>query len=116
MKKSGTSSTAAQNYKAIEWYSVEKALEGKTKNEKRVDIPLAEGCKLSIFESNKDYDFGNINLFGFYINVTFRNGKNGMFMSFPSTKTQKGDYADLAGCFDKSFHTFIKELLEAYYA
>lgn len=115
MKKGG-SNEIKKEYQHIAWYSVEKAMETVHKDTKRTDIQIADGCSISIFESNKDYDFGNINIFGFYINVTFRNGKNGMFMSFPSVKTSKGDFSDLAGCFDKEFHKFISALLEAYYS
>ena len=77
---------------------------------------LAEGIYLGIVESDKDYDFGYIEVFGFSINVTIRGGKNGMFVSFPSTKTKKGEYVDLARCYDKGFHATIKLLLEELYA
>ena len=77
---------------------------------------LAEGIYLGIVESDKDYDFGYIEVYGFSINVTIRGGKNGMFVSFPSTKTKKGDYVDLARCYDKNFHSTVKSLLEKVYA
>ena len=77
---------------------------------------LAEGIFLGIVETEKDFDFGYIEVFGFSINVTIRGGKNGMFISFPSAKSKKGDYVDLARCYDKSFHATVKLLLEKLYA
>lgn len=77
---------------------------------------LAEGIFLGIVETEKDFDFGYIEVFGFSINVTIRGGKNGMFISFPSVKTKKGDYVDLARCYDKNFHSAVKLLLEKLYA
>lgn len=77
---------------------------------------LADGIYLGIVETEKDFDFGYIEVFGFSINVTIRSGKNGMFISFPSAKTKKGDYTDLARCYDKGFHATVKLLLEKLYA
>ena len=77
---------------------------------------LADGIYLGIVESDRDYDFGYIEVFGFSINVTIRGGKNGMFISFPSAKSKKGDYVDLARCYDKGFHATVKLLLEKLYA
>ena len=77
---------------------------------------LAEGIYLGIVESDKDYDFGYIEVFGFSINVTIRGGKNGMFISFPSAKSKNGGYVDLARCYDKGFHATVKLLLEKLYA
>ena len=77
---------------------------------------LADGIYLGIVESDKDYDYGYIEVFGFSINVTIRGGKNGMFISFPSAKTKKGDYVDFARCYDKGFHATVKLLLEKLYA
>lgn len=76
---------------------------------------LADGIYLGIVEIDKDYDFGYIEVFGFSINVTIRSGKNGMFISFPSAKTKKGDYTDLVRCYDKNFHGAVKSLLEKLY-
>lgn len=76
---------------------------------------LADGIYLGIVESDRDYDFGYIEVFGFSVNVTIRGGKNGMFISFPSAKTKKGEYVDLARCYDKAFHSTVKALLEKLY-
>ena len=76
---------------------------------------LAEVIYLGIVESDKDYDFGYIEVFGFSINVTIREGKNGMFISFPSAKSKNGGYVDLARCYDKGFHATVKLLLEKVY-
>ena len=76
---------------------------------------LADGIYLGIVETEKDFDFGYIEVFGFSINVTIRGGKNGMFISFPSVKTKKGDYVDIARCYDKNFHSAVKLLLEKLY-
>ena len=76
---------------------------------------LADGIYLGIVETEKDFDFGYIEVFGFSINVTIRGGKNGMFISFPSAKSKKGDYVDLARCYDKNFHSAVKLLLEKLY-
>lgn len=116
MKKPTTEKKEAFNPGYIEWYDCKTAMEGLRKTEKRTDIPLGKGVTMSIFESSKDYDFGSINVFGFSINVTYRNGKNGMFLSFPSVKTAKGDYSNLVSCFDKDFHALAREVLEAFYS
>lgn len=76
---------------------------------------LAEGIYLGIVETEKDFDFGYIEVFGFSINVTIRGGRNGMFISFPSARTKKGDYTDFARCYDKNFHSAVKSLLEKLY-
>lgn len=76
---------------------------------------LAEGIYLGIVETDKDWDYGYIEVFGFSINVTIRPGKNGMFISFPSIKTSKV-YSDLARCYDKRFHATVKILLDRLYA
>ena len=76
---------------------------------------LADGIYLGIVETDKDWDYGYIEVFGFSINVTIRPGKNGMFVSFPSVKTSKG-YSDLARCYDKGFHATVKILLDRLYA
>ena len=77
---------------------------------------LADGIYLGIVETEKDFDFGYIEVFGFSINVTIRGGKNGMFISFPSAKSKNGGYVDLARCYDKGFHATVKLLLEKLYA
>lgn len=77
---------------------------------------LAEGIYLGIVETEKDFDFGYLEVFGFSINVTIRGGKNGMFISFPSAKSKNGGYVDLARCYDKGFHATVKLLLGKLYA
>ena len=117
MKKNSAKEVVERNF-GVEYHPVADIIADAVAPEKdggATRYRLAEGIYLGIVESDKDYDFGYIEVYGFSINVTIRGGKNGMFVSFPSTKTKKGDYVDLARCFDKNFHTTVKSVLEKVY-
>ena len=117
MKKNAKNETVVRdfgvNYRPVDAIIVDAARPEKEGGATR--YCLADGIYLGIVETDKDYDFGYIEVFGFSINVTIRGGKNGMFISFPSAKTKKGDYVDLARCYDKGFHSTVKLLLEKLY-
>ena len=118
MKKKTVNGSEARDF-GVEYRRIDEIIADAVAPEKEggaTRYRLAEGIYLGIVESDKDYDFGYIEVFGFSINVTIRGGKNGMFISFPSAKTKKGDYVDLARCYDKGFHATVKLLLEELYA
>lgn len=129
MKKNNASnaSNKKENNKAPERSSLKfrtsaEILGDKFENDNKVVFDLVakvdgkQTVTLTIFPSDNDYDNGVVDLFGFAIRVTIRSGQNGMFLSFPSKKQKDGDYFDLVSCFDKNFHSMIKEVLAGYYS
>lgn len=118
MKKKSEKEVVARDF-GVEYRPIEDIIADALAPEKdggATRYKLAEGIYLGIVETEKDFDFGYIEVFGFSINVTIRGGKNGMFISFPSAKSKKGEYVDLARCYDKGFHATVKLLLEKLYA
>lgn len=116
MKKFENKKQEARDF-GVKYLTVDEILSNARGSEKEggaTRYTLANGIILGIVETHKDFDFGYIEVFGFSINVTIRSGKNGMFVSFPSVKTKEG-YADLARCYDKSFHETVKALLARLY-
>lgn len=117
MKKKTEKEVVARDF-GVEYRPVDAIIDDAARPEKEggaTRYKLAEGIFLGIVETEKDFDFGYLEVFGFSVNVTIRGGKNGMFISFPSAKTKKGDYTDLARCYDKGFHATVKLLLEKLY-
>lgn len=90
-------------------------------NENKVVFNLVEkqnGAELvtfTIYPTDMDFDNAILNVFGFSVRCLVRQGKSGMFLSFPSRKGKDGNYYDDVVCYDKNFHALMKELLAAYY-
>lgn len=84
--------------------------------EKQGDASVVD---LSIFPSDNAFDAGVLDIMGFSIRVRIMSSSKGMFISFPSRKGKTADGAekwfDEVTCFDKNFHTMIRDLLAAYY-
>lgn len=132
MKKNNGSKNAPAKKEAparvtLKWRTLDAIMGDMVESENKVEFDLVErqvvskggealpSVTLTIYPSDKDFDNGIINLFGFSIRVTIRSGKSGMFVSFPSQKGKDGNYYDLVTCYDKNFHAMIKEVLAAYY-
>lgn len=130
MKKNTTSkATKATKEKAsaparatLKWMAAGDILAGSKEDEKgntHLELVEPQGglpiCTLHIYPTNYAFDNGVIELFGFSIRVQIRSGKNGMFISFPQEKGKDGAYYDRVTCFDKNFHSMIKEVLGALY-
>lgn len=127
MKKSTKATKATKATKeaparvSCAWLTSADALASKVETENKVDFDLVArvdgkpAVTLTIYPSDKDFDNAILNLYGFSIRVIIRAGKSGMFLSFPSQKGKDGNYYDLVTCYDKDFHSIIKEVLEAYY-
>lgn len=81
----------------------------------RYQYPLCGGVTLIIYETDKDYDFGNLNIYGVSINVVIRAGKKGMFLSYPSVKNSKGEYTNQVTNYSKNLINIINEVLNAHY-
>lgn len=108
------------NFAELDFNKVEDIVKRKQEEKYRKDqlvtrYPLCGGVTLSIYDTDKDYDYGTLNIYGVSINVTFRGGKNGMFCSYPSVKTSKGEYSQMVNNFSKAFNSVIKEVLEKHY-
>lgn len=128
MKKNTKPSNTKDNAKKeaparlnLKWREVSAILADKVESENKVEFELVEKQKgvptvtLTIYPSDNAFDNGIINLFGFAVRVRVCSGKNGMFLSYPSSKTKDGSYFDQVTCYDKGFHALTKELLAAYY-
>ena len=106
---------------ALKFQDAKTIMAGRHETENKVEFDLCERqngaptVTLTIYPTDRDFDNGIINLFGFAIRVIIRSGKSGMFISFPSQKGKDGNYYDQVTCYDKLFHSMIKELLAAYY-
>ena len=103
------------NVASIHFNSIDDIIEGKEVNGKRTSYPLYGGVTLTITDTDKDYDFGQLNVFGLCVNVTIFSGKEGMFISYPSYKNKDGEYVNLVNNFDKDFNSIIKEVLARHY-
>ena len=105
----------------LAFLTVSEVMNGMVESENKVEFNLVAptdgnpAATLTIYPSDKDFDNAILNLFGFSIRVIIRAGKSGMFLSFPSQKGKDGNYYDLVTCYDKNFHSLIKEVLAAYY-
>ena len=80
-----------------------------------VQYPLQTGVTLTIIDTDNDYDFGSLNLFGLSINMTFRSTKNGMMAFYPSYKKSNGEYTNLVTSYSKSLNEIIKSVVSAHY-
>lgn len=105
----------------LQFLTLDEIMASKAETENRVvfdlvarqeDLPTVT---LTLYPTDKDFDNGILNLFGFSIRVIARAGKSGMFLSFPSQKGKDGNYYDQVTCYDKGFHAIVKEVLAAYY-
>ena len=77
----------------LKFLTLDKILSKKSVNDKgnMVQYPLQTGVTLTIIDTDNDYDYGTLNIFGVSINITFRNTKNGMMAFYPSYKKNNGD-------------------------
>ena len=118
-KENKTNETSKEvfNKAEIKFMSLEDILSKKYVNEKgnMVQYPLQQGITLTIIDSDNDYDFGSLNLFGVSINMTFRSTKNGMMAFYPSYKKSNGEYANLVTSYSKSLNEIIKAVVSAHY-
>ena len=105
----------------LAFLTLDEIMASKAESENKVEFDLVARQKgvptvtLTIYPSDKVFDNGILNLFGFSIRVIVRAGKSGMFISFPSQKGKDGNYYDQVSCYDKGFHAIVKEVLAAYY-
>ena len=105
----------------LAFLTLDEIMASKVESENKVEFDLVARQKnlptvtLTLYPTDKDFDNGILNLFGFSIRVIARAGKSGLFLSFPSQKGKDGNYYDQVTCYDKSFHAIIKEVLAAYY-
>lgn len=73
---------------------------------------LSEECTATVYtEQESCY----LMIWGFGIWCKVREGKNGLFLSYPSYKKQDGSYSDLVTCFDKEFNKLINQILEEHF-
>ena len=124
MKKNSNAKGNAKEAPArlnLTFMKLDEIMASKVESENKVEFDLVARQKdtptvtLTLYPSDKEFDNGILNLFGFSIRVIARAGKSGMFLSFPSQKGKDGNYYDQVTCYDKAFHAIIKEVLAAYY-
>lgn len=94
--------------------TLEEVLKGKRVTDKVTLYPLATGVTLSIVEGNET-DFGSLTFFGVRINVAYRMGKNGVFISYPQYKTKDGEYKDHVTSYNKDLNALVRAIIEAHY-
>ena len=101
----------------IKFFTLDKILSEKCVNDDGniVKYPLQTGVTLTIIDTDNNYDFGTLNMFGVSINITFRNTKNGMMAFYPSYKKSNGEYANLVTSYSKSLNEIIKAVVSAHY-
>ena len=101
----------------IQFFTLDKILSEKHVNEKgnMVQYPLQTGVTLTIIDTDNDYDFGSLNLFGLSVNMTFRSTKNGMMAFYPSYKKSNGEYSNLVTSYSKSLNEIVKSVVSAHY-
>lgn len=120
MKKPATtpaSKTGAQsnfNEGTLKLNTLEEVLKGKHATDKVTLYPLAPGVTLSIVEGNET-DYGSLTFFGVRINLAYRMGKNGVFVSYPQYKTQNGEYKDHVTSYNKDLNALVRAIIEDHY-
>ena len=81
-----------------------------------LEVEIAEGIWLSIYDRPDKYDSCKITLNNaFVIFGKIIQSDNGPFISYPNWKDKDGNYHNQAYCFDKEVNETIKETLEKYY-
>ena len=123
-KKASTkkeSANEAPKRVTLKFRTVDDILFSAFSNENKVVFDLvekqngADTVTFTIYPTDMDFDNAILNVFGFSVRCLVRQGKSGMFLSFPSRKGKDGNYYDDVVCYDKNFHALMKELLAAYY-
>ena len=76
---------------------------------------LYNGIELVIVDTDRDYDFGSLKMFGLSVKVTFRETKNGYRMLYPSYEKINGDYVNLVTSFNKDLNDIVNKILEYHY-
>lgn len=121
MRKTNKTETTAQNNKVfnacdLQFDKLENIIKNKEVKDSCTKYPLLEGVTLTIYDTDKDYDFGSLCVFGLNVNVTFRPSKKGvMFVSYPSTQTKKGEWKDLVMNYSESMRAIIDEVVTEHY-
>ena len=119
-KNEGAASNAPERV-TLKFRTVDEIIRTATGTENKVVFDLvakqgvADTVTFTIYPTDMDFDNAILNLFGFSVRCLVRQGKSGMFLSFPSRKGKDGNYYDDVVCYDKNFHALMKELLAAYY-
>lgn len=116
MKNQKTNVTPATNNNGgLTFIDADKIIASREDTEKYTKYTLYNGIELVIVNSDKDYDFGSLKLFGVSINVTFRQTKNGYRMMYPSYKTNGNEYKNHVTSYNKDLNALINSILEFHY-
>lgn len=95
---------------------LETIVNGKEVKDFTTKYPLAKGVTLTITDTEKDYDYGFLCVYGIYINITIRPTKKGtMFVSYPSVKDGRGGYKNVVTNYSKVFNDVINQVLARHY-
>lgn len=76
--------------------------------------PLAQGINLSIVRTDKETDYGTLNVLGVAIMGTIRNTKKGFMFSYPQYK-KDGEWKQYVTNYSKEFNAIIKDVLTKHY-
>lgn len=117
--KKGANTTQKEvfnEYKITYWPIEEIIKEAKQENDTTIKYPLAQGVTMVIVDGgDADYDYGRLEVMGVSINVKYRSGKNGYFMSMPSYQKKNGEYANHVLILSKNMIEKISEVLSHHY-
>ena len=101
----------------LKFLTLDEILSKKHVNEKDniVQYPLQTGVTLTIIDTDNNYDYGSLNMFGVSINMKFRSTKNGMMAFYPSYKKSDEEYTNLVTSYSKSLNEIVKSVVSAHY-
>lgn len=114
-QKTNTTPATSNNNGGLTFIDADKITANREVTDKYTKYILYNGIELVIVNSDKDYDFGSIKLFGVSINVTYRNTKNGFRMMYPSYKTNGNEYKNHVTSYNKELNVLINSILEYHY-
>lgn len=114
-QKNNATPATSNNNGGLTFIDADKITANREVTDKYTKYVLYNGIELVIINSDKDYDFGSLRLFGVKINVTFRQTKNGFRMLYPSYKTNGNEYKDHAISYNKDLNALINTILEYHY-
>jgi DNA-binding cell septation regulator SpoVG len=87
---------------------------GNKKSDDFKEVKFSAGT-IRIYEGKKN-DYGTISLdCGFAIRIQIVDGKNGVFISYPSYRDSNNNYIGQAFCFDKDVNNELQDIINKLY-
>lgn len=116
-QKAAKNTTKAAEFARIPMYD---EIRREEVNEGCTRYHIGEGFSLDIVETEKEYDYGSVNVYGLVVKVTYRTISKGekagrVFCSLPQVKTKEGEYSPLAILYNKEMREAIDKALAIHY-